>query len=73
MGVVKQVHKLKKKKPNKQTWAEGQRKQGMAAGTDSWEEMQEGPSEDAEPLERPDEALDRVETVDMRRSVEDRM
>lgn len=50
-----------------------QRKQGEDAGTDSWEEMQEGPSEDAEPLERPEEALERVETVDMRRKVEDRM
>lgn len=40
---------------------------------ESWEEMQEGPSEDAEPLERPEEALERVETVDMRRRVEDRM
>lgn len=35
--------------------------------------MQEGPSEDAELLERPEEALERVETVDMRRRVEDRM
>lgn len=49
------------------------RKQGEDAGTNSWEEMQEGPSEDAEPLERPEEALERVETVDMRRKVEDRM
>lgn len=48
-------------------------KQGEDAGTDSWEEMQEGPSEEAEPLERPEEALERVETVDMRRKVEDRM
>lgn len=40
-------------------------------GTDSWEETQGGPSE--EPLESPEEALDRVETVDMRRRVEDRM
>jgi len=42
-------------------------------GTDSWEELQDGPSEDAEPLERPEEALETVETVDMRRRVEDRM
>lgn len=46
---------------------------GRTRGTDSWEEMQEGPSEDAEPLERPEEALERVEIVDMRRRVEDRM
>lgn len=39
--------------------------------THSWEEM--GPSEDAEQLERPEEALDRVDAVDMRRRVEDRM
>ena len=39
-------------------------------GTDSWED---GPSEDAEPLERPEEALEMVETVDMRRRVEDMM
>lgn len=40
---------------------------------ESWEEMQEGPSEDAELLEWPEEALEMVETVDMRRRVEDRM
>lgn len=45
----------------------------MDAGTDSWEEMQEDPSEEAEPLERPEEALEMVETVDMRRKVEGRM
>lgn len=45
----------------------------MMQGTNSWEEMQEGPSDDAEPLERPEEALERVETLDMRRRVEDRM
>lgn len=50
-----------------------QGKQGEDAGTDSWEEMQEGPSEDAELLEWPEEALEMVETVDMRRRVEDRM
>lgn len=50
-----------------------QREQGEDAGTDSWEEMQEGPSEEAEPLEMPEEALEMVETVDMRRRVEDRM
>lgn len=45
----------------------------MDAGTDSWEERQEGPSEEAEPLERPEEALETVEIVDMRRRVEGRM
>lgn len=51
----------------------GRRKQAEDAQTDSWEEMQEGPSDDVYPLERPEEALERVETVDMRRRVEDRM
>lgn len=41
------------------------------AETDSWEEA--GPSEEEEPLERPEEALEAMEMVDIRRSVEDRM
>lgn len=44
---------------------------GLIYGTDSWEELPAGPSE--EPLDRPEDVVDRVETVDMRRSVEDRM
>lgn len=44
---------------------------GLMYGTHSWEELAAGPSE--EPLDRPEDAVDRVETVDMRRSVEDRM
>jgi len=46
----------------KSGWVE--RLQGQDGGTDS---------EDAEPLERPEEVLERVETVDMRRRVEDKM
>lgn len=64
-----QEHKLK----TRQNGGVDKKKQGEGAGTDSWEEMQEGPSEEAEPLERPEEALERVETVDMRRRVEDMM
>lgn len=48
-----------------------QRKQKEDAGTNSWDDMQECPSE--EPLERPEEAVERVEIVDMRCRVEDRM
>lgn len=44
---------------------------GLMYGTHSWEELPAGPSE--EPLDRPEDVVDRVETVDMRRSVEDRM
>lgn len=52
---------------------QGERKHGEDAGTDSWDDMQDCPSEDVELLERPEEAVDRVEIVDMRCRVEDRM
>lgn len=53
----------------------GQARGGERKGqTDSWEEGREGlPSEEPKPLDRPDEAVERRETVDMRRRVEERM
>lgn len=54
-------------------WSKVKQEAGEDEGTDSWDDMQEGPSEDAELLDRLEEAVERVEIVDKRCRVEDRM